>query len=39
MLKESDRLSRAGARQAEKLGIELKDIDRPVHECRALEQG
>ena len=31
MLKESDRLSRYGARQARKLGIKPKDIDRVVH--------
>src|SRR5437763_1150863 len=31
MLKEADRLSRSGARQAKKLGIKPKDIDRVVH--------
>jgi hypothetical protein len=35
MLKESDRLSRYGARQARKLGIKPKDIDRIVHDYRA----
>jgi Ribbon-helix-helix protein, copG family len=34
MLKESDRLSRYGARQAKKLGINPKDIDRLVHDYR-----
>jgi hypothetical protein len=34
MLKESDRLSRYGARQARKLGIKPKDIDRIVHDYR-----
>ncbi len=38
MLKESDRLSRYGARQARKLGIKPKDIDRIVHEHRARQQ-
>jgi len=38
MLKESDRLSRSGARQARKLGIKPKDIDRIVHEYRARKQ-
>jgi metal-responsive CopG/Arc/MetJ family transcriptional regulator len=38
MLKESDRLSRAGARQAKKVGIKPKDIDRIVHEHRARKQ-
>ena len=37
-LKESDRLSRYGARQAKKLGIKPKDIDRIVHEHRARKQ-
>jgi len=38
MLKESDRLSRYGARQARKLGIKPKDIDRIVHDYRARKQ-
>ena len=38
MLKESDRLSRYGARQARKLGIKPKDIDRIVHDHRARKQ-
>lgn len=38
MLKESDRLSRSGARQAKKLGIKPKDIDRLVHAYRARKQ-
>jgi len=38
MLKESDRLSRSGARQAKKLGIKPKDIDRIVHDYRARNQ-
>ena len=38
MLKESDRLSRYGARQAKKLGIKPKDIDRIVHDYRARKQ-
>jgi metal-responsive CopG/Arc/MetJ family transcriptional regulator len=35
MLKESDRLSRHGARQARKLGIRPQDIDRIIHDYRA----
>jgi metal-responsive CopG/Arc/MetJ family transcriptional regulator len=35
VLKESARLARSGARQAKKLGIQPKDIDRIVHEYRA----
>ena len=35
MLKESGRLSRYGARQAKKLGIKPKDIERIVHDYRA----
>ncbi len=38
MLKESDRLSRHGARQARKLGIKPQDIDRMVHDYRARKQ-
>ena len=38
MLNESDRLSRSGARQAKKLGIKPKDIDRVVHAYRARQQ-
>ena len=38
MLKESGRLSRSGARQAKKLGIKPKDIDRIVHDYRARKQ-
>ena len=38
MLKESDRLSRYGARQARKLGIKPKDIGRLVHDHRARKQ-
>ena len=38
MLQESDRLSRYGARQAKKLGIKPKDIDRIVHDYRARKQ-
>lgn len=38
MLKESDRLSRTGARQAKRLGIKQKDVDRIVHEYRARKQ-
>jgi len=34
MLKEDERLSRYGARQAKKLGIKPKDIDRLIHEYR-----
>ena len=37
-LKESDRLSRSGARQAKKLGIKPKDIDRIVHDYRTRKQ-
>src|ERR1017187_8699076 len=33
-LRESDRLSRYGARQAQKLGVKPKDIDRLVHDYR-----
>ena len=38
MLQESDRLSRYGARQAKKLGIKPKDIDRIVHDYRTRKQ-
>jgi hypothetical protein len=38
MLRGSDRLSRYGARQAKKLGIKPKDIDRVVHAYRARKQ-
>jgi len=38
MLEESERLSRSGARQAKKLGIKSKDIDRIVHDHRARQQ-
>ena len=38
ILKESDRLSRSGARQAKKLGIKPKDIDNIVHDYRARKQ-
>ena len=38
MLQESDRLSRYGARQARKLGIKPKDIDRIVHDYRTRKQ-
>ena len=38
ILKESDRLSRDGARQARKLGIKPEDIDRIVHDYRARKQ-
>jgi metal-responsive CopG/Arc/MetJ family transcriptional regulator len=38
LLKESDRLSRYGARQAKKLGIKPKDIDRLVHDYRTRKQ-
>jgi hypothetical protein len=38
MLKESDRLSRYGTRQAKKLGIKPKDIDRLVHDYRTRKQ-
>jgi metal-responsive CopG/Arc/MetJ family transcriptional regulator len=37
-LDESERLSRDGARQAKKLGIKPKDIDRVVHDYRARKQ-
>jgi metal-responsive CopG/Arc/MetJ family transcriptional regulator len=38
MLKESERLSRSGARQAKKLGMKPKDIDRILHDYRARKQ-
>ena len=38
MLKESDRSSRYGARQAKKLGSKPKDIDRIVHDYRTRKQ-
>ena len=38
VLKESDRLSRYGARQAKKLGIKPKDVDRLVHDYRTRKQ-
>jgi metal-responsive CopG/Arc/MetJ family transcriptional regulator len=38
MLQESARLSRSGARQAKKLGIGPKDIDRVVHDYRIRKQ-
>jgi metal-responsive CopG/Arc/MetJ family transcriptional regulator len=38
VLKESARLSRSGARQAKKLGIQPKDIDQIVHDYRARKQ-
>jgi hypothetical protein len=38
LLKRSARLSRSGARQAKKLGIEPKDIDRIVHDYRGRKQ-
>src|SRR6266852_4767021 len=34
MLKENDRLTRYGERQAKKLGIKPKDINRIIHEYR-----
>ena len=34
MLKESDRLARYGEKQAKKLGLKPKDIDRIIHERR-----
>src|SRR5258708_9715853 len=34
MLKEADRIARYGERQAKKLGIKPKDIDRLIHEYR-----
>ena len=34
MLKESDRLARYGEKQAKKLGLKPKDIDRIIHEHR-----
>lgn len=34
MLKDSDRMARYGERQAKKLGIKPKDIDRIIHEYR-----
>jgi len=39
MLKESDRLSRYGARQAKKRGIKPRDLDRLVHDYRTRKQG
>jgi metal-responsive CopG/Arc/MetJ family transcriptional regulator len=38
MLKESDRLSRYGARQAQKFRIKQQDIDRIIHDYRARKQ-
>jgi metal-responsive CopG/Arc/MetJ family transcriptional regulator len=38
MLKENDRLARYGERQAKKLGIKPKDIDRIIHEHRQARQ-
>ncbi len=38
VLKESDRLSRYGARQAKKLEIKPKDVDRLVHAYRTRKQ-
>ena len=38
MIEESARLSRSGARQAKKLGIKPKDVDRVVHDYRARQQ-
>jgi metal-responsive CopG/Arc/MetJ family transcriptional regulator len=38
MIEESERLSRSGARQAKKLGIKPKDVDRVVHDYRARQQ-
>ncbi len=38
LLKETDRLSRSGARQAKKLGIKPKEIDRIIHDYRARKQ-
>ena len=35
MLKESDRIARYGERQAKKLGIKPKDVNRLVHESRS----
>jgi len=34
MLKENDRLARYGTRQAKKLGIKPKDVNRLIHEHR-----
>ena len=34
MLKENERLTRYGERQAKKLGIKPRDIDRLIHEYR-----
>ena len=35
MLAESERLTRYGERQAKKLGIKSKDVDRIIHASRA----
>ena len=38
MLKESDRLTRYGARQAKKAGIKPKNIERVIHDYRTRKQ-
>jgi metal-responsive CopG/Arc/MetJ family transcriptional regulator len=38
MLKESDRLARSGAKQAKKLGLKAKDVNRLIHDFRAQKQ-
>jgi hypothetical protein len=39
LLKESDRLATYGARQAKRLGIEVTDVNRIVHEHRKVQRG
>ena len=38
MLRESERLAQYGARQAKKLGIKPKDVNRIIHEHRKAQQ-
>lgn len=38
MFKESDRLSRYGARQAKRLGLKPKDVNRLIHEYRKAQR-
>jgi len=38
MLRESDRLSRYGARQAKRLGIKPKNVNRLIHEYRGAQR-
>jgi len=35
MLNESERLARSGAKQAKKLGLKPKDVNRFIHDFRA----